>query len=993
MTWPSQPPYEDFTPKFMHLLFGDGDVVALANLDASGNWSNTSLKLEDAVAHLLLHRDTPNLYFRASANDGSGNYGACNCLRAHALFLDIDYGAEGHKRKSPFKTLDDALGYVLTMPLRPSVAWHTGHGLQCAFLLKEPCVFPAGGGAAEALLLYRAAAEGLANMAMADAAFTPEHAFRVPLTVNSKAFAHPGTDDVRGRVLWLEDWRRYGLGEIEAAVKAYGISDLLDDDASAHHPLPDHEACDYESLPQDLRDEIEISGSERSDRLFGIVGWMVRLGYGDGAIAAAVAHGRDFVEKYGHRQGGLKAEVERCAAKIREGRYVYGGRAKTPVRVYNVPVQMPLGDCAPLTPGFEAMLSDYAKATGARLLQRVYDASRFHEHLHGTRPLGVIESGCGAGKSVWALCHIAMHASKDSRYVYVTETVEALHRAADMLSSLSRVGVGRCHGFNAAKCRDLCGIEHTWRECGRNDSRSACASCGANDRCSYHARALQERQQVLCMTHSGFIRAMEDGSGLLRDANVIIDEGLSPFDTYGAGTGELRRLLTWLNASEHMLGPLFPGTSAAEAAKLTQYGIAGDADVFARRNYIYRDEKQTTALAEQLAVLRALLRKGPGLAGFGAHGDDDPDTARDTLAGLLNFFRPSVRCDASYAYTETKTGGGWQIQCKRSGFSFGAGPWASLWMLNASAQLSPFPYPDLMPVYTCPDLKDNSGLVTLHVLRSNPTKAKRDLTVRLAQVPMAFGEAMRRHKRVLVCADKGSERAAEITEQVQSICGDDAEVTVLARGRIKGVNAAGDCTLALLQGMATFTGIGDCALHACLMCRRTFPDTPNVYTNDGAPNWPGGRMKVPAMRNYYALRSLDEIYQCIWRTAVRNDQRVEAVVVVPDPVWLVALYRTVMPAMAIGSAYREKAGAETFTRSDGAMETWQWDWVSDEELYGMGVCACSAGTEIAKAEVALALGYAGARAWDRHREVIMGMLGGCFGDGRNNRWLRRLGRS
>lgn len=217
MIWPSQPQYGDFIPAFMRLMFHGGDNVALGHLDASGNWSNISVALDDAVEHLLQNRDTPNLYFRASAHDAGKNYGAGNCVRAHALFLDIDYGDEGHKRKSPFKTVEDALCYMLTMPLRPSVAWHTGHGLQGAYLLKEPCVFPAAGGAAEALLQYRAASEGLAEMAKADSAFTPEHAYRIPLTVNSKAHGHPGTADVRGQVLWCEDWRRFGLDEIAAA--------------------------------------------------------------------------------------------------------------------------------------------------------------------------------------------------------------------------------------------------------------------------------------------------------------------------------------------------------------------------------------------------------------------------------------------------------------------------------------------------------------------------------------------------------------------------------------------------------------------------------------------------------------------------------------------------------------------------------------------------------------------------------------------------------
>jgi hypothetical protein len=977
MIWPSQPQYEDFIEKFMRLLFSDGDNVALAGLDAYGNWSNISLTLDEAIAHLLANPDTPNLYFRASAHDGSRNYAACNCTRAQALFLDIDYGSVGHKRKSPFKTVDDALCYLLTLPLRPSVAWHTGHGLQCAFLLKEPCVFPAGGGAAESLSLYRDASEGLASMAMADSAFTPEHAYRVPLTINSKAHAHPGTPDVRGRLLWLEDWRRFGLSEIAEAVKGYGIADLLND-TPALSQAPEHDVCDYGSLPQDLRDAIEASGAERSDRLFGIVGWMVRLGYGDDAIAAAVAHGTDFVEKFGHRQGGLGAEVRRCAAKIREGRYVYGGKASKPVRVYNVPVPVALNDCSPLTPEFEAVLGRYGQVTDAKLLPRVRDAARFHEHLHSTRASGVIESGCGAGKSVWALCHIALHA-RGARYVYVTETVEALHRAADVLAKLTDAGVGRVHGFNAAACKSLCGAEHSWRECRRNDPGSACAACAFTSKCPYYTRDRQMRQPILCMTHAGFIRAMEDGSEALVDANVIIDEGLSPFDSWSATHDELRRLASVEGVPQDLLQVLFPYTALANAGILKAYGVDGS-DAYARRNFVYRSEKDTAALAPAVDSLRQILARGG--AGFGPN---DTETVRDTVAGIVNFFRSTVRCDASYAYTETRDG----IECKRSGFDLGGGgEWRSLWMLNASASLAPFPYPSNMAVYACPDLKGNSALVTLHVLRANPTKARQDLSVRLAQVPMVFGQTMRRHRRVLVCADKDSERVEEIEDQVRRVCGEDAQVTVLSRGRIKGVNTAGDCTLCLLQGLSTFTGISDCALHACLQYRRTFPDT-HVFNDKGQPLWDRDGMRVPAMRDYYALRSLDEIYQAVWRTAVRNDRKVEAVVVVPDPNWLVALYRTVMPEFVIGSAYKEKAGAETFTRIDGAQETRMWNWVWDDGMYGLGVICMQPGQEITKTGLAQALGYSGEDAWEKNKPKIMGLLGDFFEDGHSNRWLRR----
>ena len=88
---------------------------------------------------------------------------------------------------------------------------------------------------------------------------------------------------------------------------------------------------------------------------------------------------------------------------------------------------------------------------------------------------------------------------------------------------------------------------------------------------------------------------------------------------------------------------------------------------------------------------------------------------------------------------------------------------------------------------------------------------------------------------MLLATDKGSELADGIIAQIQSVCGA-CEVKVLTRGRIKGVNTAGDCTLIHLGAMATFTGIDDCALHAALHYRRTFPDTPHVFTPSGSPS-------------------------------------------------------------------------------------------------------------------------------------------------------------
>ena len=649
MKTPPQPAFDELIRQFFCAVFGPTDRVVLAQLQ-DGGWLNIPLVRDDAITWLIQHQDTPNLYFRASSHDGRNGYQMGNCLQTRALYVDIDYGQVGHKGTSPFRTLDDVVAYLLTCPLRPSVAWHTGHGVQAAFLLSEPIVFGFGEVATEPLRRYLDLTPRLVRMMMADSAQTPEHAYRVPLTINHK----PNTDPVRGSVLW-HNQTTYTLQLIEQACAMWN-DDLLAREAIPPPADTDHRTVPYADLPVQIRTDIEGTG-ERSERLFGIVGQMVRAGCSDQTIQDAVQHGEDFADKYGGRAGGLAAQVQTCIDRIRSGRYCYRSDVAPPLRVYNVPVPIRLQDCAPLPPELDRMLDRYAAATNITLLSRVRDAARLHEHLSGTQPTGVIESPCGAGKSVWALCHIALRANDQNRYLYVTETVEALHRAADLLERLTDQPVGRLHGHNAQQCAALSGQTHTWRQCDPHNPRSVCRTCEASGRCHYHNRNQQVTRPILCMTHSGLIRAMEDGSTLLQDANLVIDEGLSPFGTWQVSLAELERLQVYVPDLE--LGRMFPYTSMAAQSELAQWETAKDADVWARRHYVYRDQNQTSALADLYGALRA--RIGVGLRPPGRHRAGDLERVSDTLAELLSFFRPSQYGDATYAYHEVQDGHQWAL--------------------------------------------------------------------------------------------------------------------------------------------------------------------------------------------------------------------------------------------------------------------------------------------------------------------------------------------
>lgn len=918
MRMPVQPRYEELLPRFLQALFEPGDFVNVARLVPGPGGKEDVRRLDasylrdDAIKFLLPNADMPNYYFGASAVDGTGVYGKANCVLARAFYLDIDCGQEGHKGECPFATLEETVGYLLTLPLRPSIAWATGHGLQAAYLLKDPYAL---GRDPERIGRYEHVGKRLGKMAKSDATFTCHHLFRVPLSLNDKWWLEEVPPEVRGELLWMDDARRYAFEEIEAAVDAYGIDDHLDqaqeealeflsgDDGEEDEEEKASGYVPFDQLPEEIRKSITEVEGDRSTQFHIVIGRMVRAGYDDKTILDAVGKGGAFHAKYGTPKR-FREEFERSLGKARSEKRRFNAELAPNLKGHNKPEKVALESCAALPQTLSDMLGRYGKACGIELRQRVLDAARFHEHMLQTQKEGVLESPCGSGKSTWAISHIALNAGDGNRYIYVTETVDALYKAADVLDKLAKAPVGRVHSFNREKCNTLCGAWHEWRECNPKDPKAVCHTCAQRGACPSYNRDAERKKPILCMTHEGLNRAIEENSDLLEDAGILVDEGLNHFATWEVTLSDLELLRSCGN--DLPLDGFFPCGLFGCADDLAKWNIPPEVDVFARRNYVYRDERQTAALHGACLELRKRFYAGKAILDpFKAKAGDE-DRARDTLANLLNFFRPSAAGDASYAFHETRDERGTRYAAKRMRFNLEVPrKYRKLWMLNASAQLCPFPYPANLKVYACPDLPGNSHLVTLHVVRGTPTQKKEQQNVWLSDVVMAIRShrEFSKHGKVLVATDKDSDLLEDIKAKIRAAFGN-AEIVHLSRGRIKGENKAGECTLAVLTGMALFTTLDDCALHAALLLRRTYPDEPYVFSKERKPVWTRGGPRVPAIRRYYALRALDEIYQTIYRTAVRNDKPVEAIIAVPSPEWLVLLWVTVMPHFNLGHALR-----------------------------------------------------------------------------------------
>lgn len=952
--------YREFVQIFLQMLFEPFDLVRIG-VSRAGGWSEEKLPFDFAVRRLWQLEGTPNLYFGQSAFAPGRGCTAADCLTARAVCLDIDCGAEGHAKPGFFDTEEQALACVMTAPLAPSCVWATGHGLQVMYRLAEPYEFRMSPDPAAAVKRYKAVAKVLAAMLKADSAVTPEHLFRVPLSVNAK----PGLPPVTGRLLHLDSKRAHRWEELEAACRSYDVPE----EEMAVVAVPDDGddgkdgerlSVPYGELPEELRAAVEDrSAPDRSSAMFRVVALLWREGYAESVIEEAV---RDHFDVPIRFRGRLDAEIGRCLDKVRKDG---GGFAtvEAPVAPRNGPRNVPLSDCPELRDDFLAMLKKYCGVAGIPLTERVIRSARFHERLFAEHPAGVVEAPCGSGKSTWALCRIALCAGPGAPCVYVTDTLETLSKAADTLERLNPgLGVGRYHGFDGRQCRELTGKSLTWRDCSPANPKRACRSCRRRDACEYYTREDQLRKPAAVMCHNGLLRLLELEPDKLDGRCVLVDEDLNAFLSAEFGEDELALVREYLSGLRADPGGLLPFTGfAAPCGFSPGPGCAS----FAGLNYVYRDESGLEALRPVLDTLRKGVAEG-FLDPF-RHAPGDWDLAEDALLRLLNFFRPGVRGDSSYAYTEKAVSHGGRVRhsyvCKKSRISLGAGlPGGRLWILNASAGLARTPYPEGLPVFRCPDLASDGGLVTLHVVRGNPMRSKRDANAGAA-LEILRGIAARRegsvHGDVFVAADGGEGEAEKAGAAVREALGGNVRIVALPRGRIRGSNEAGRCTLAVVSPMSLFTSVDDAALSAALAMRRTFPAS-RLFGKDGRLRMPGGRFGVPAMREHFALSALDELYQALYRSAVRNGRPVEAVAAVPDPEWLSLLWRTVLPGFRLGAAVTVTKGGAV---PDGAM-------AGLHRLISM-----RPGEEIAKSEIAQLLGYSERTGWkDRKNRARMRLL-------------------
>ena len=320
------------------------------------------------------------------------------------------------------------------------------------------------------------------------------------------------------------------------------------------------------------------------------------------------------------------------------------------------------------------------------------------------------------------------------------------------------------------------------------------------------------------------------------------------------------------------------------------------------------------------------------------------------------FFRAARNQETDFILHETQDKTGMpRLHLKKNRISLSDVQARKLWVLNASAALNPNVYPDTMKIHRCEDLQPNSGRVNLYVVEANPMRSRIQENIKATAALLKAHPELKNHDDVLLTLSKQDGDGQAIIKQLKPALSKKASIKVINRGRLKGTNEASDRTLVVLSCMSVFTTVGNCAMTLALNNHRSIP-LGTVYNKYGAPRMNHGYFSVPDIQEIYACSALDELYQALYRSAIRRDQEVDVILAVPHLEWLSALHRTVLPGFSLKAAYRWKNNQlEGNPQMTGFCE-----------LLGM-----KGGDTIRKLDAAHRLGFNGKNAWKDNKEKIM----------------------
>ena len=261
--------------KFLELFFGqsleeNGGFIEIREFGVNGH--PVIRRFHDNIQYIKDYIPDGNLFFGVCPRQIKGNGKKESIKFISALWCDMDYGSDGHKKESQFTNYQEALGAVKAFQLQPSIVVDSGHGLHVYWLLKKP---------EEVDQVYiEKILKGISTRLGGDTTYDISRILRLPDSKNLKIPDNP--KDVKV-VLYSPD-KKYCLTDFEF-LKAPGKKKVKTKSGGKD--------MDIDQLPgisQEVRELIKQGKQEndkyesRSEADYRVICHLVKMGYSDVAI-------------------------------------------------------------------------------------------------------------------------------------------------------------------------------------------------------------------------------------------------------------------------------------------------------------------------------------------------------------------------------------------------------------------------------------------------------------------------------------------------------------------------------------------------------------------------------------------------------------------------------------------------------------------------------------------------------------------------------------
>jgi hypothetical protein len=246
-----------------------------------------------------------------------------DCLALTALYSDVDYGQDGHRKKNRWQTKGEVLAAIQAFPLRPSILVHSGGGFQPYWLLKEPFRLNNGNYVQiEAIMKDLTLALG-GDVGTQDIS----RILRLPGTFNMKLAGNPRPVEI----VWCEADRLYRLADFAGYKPHPQTSKEKEPERASGGAEPQEiEALNIPGWTKTLI----LTGAEegypsRSERDHAVIGELVRAGCTLDSIEA-ISQSYPVGDKYREKGSQGRAYLQASINKILSGAHFCGGGQQEP---------------------------------------------------------------------------------------------------------------------------------------------------------------------------------------------------------------------------------------------------------------------------------------------------------------------------------------------------------------------------------------------------------------------------------------------------------------------------------------------------------------------------------------------------------------------------------------------------------------------------------------------------------------------------------------